>query len=160
MPATAPGRIRAYAVLAAGTLAGGMVGAAFDQVTLALSPEYFVTGKGLDPTSGLGVQAAWLGFRAALPLGALVTGVGAWCAATSARFSWKRWLGTIAAVVAAALPACAMLVAAVDPFDVRALHPPDAAGTGTRFLLTWGLHLGAYVGVLLGVAIATRGARD
>lgn len=61
---------------------------------------------------------------------------------------------------AAALLPCAMLVAALDPFDVRAIHPPDGAGTGTRFLLTWGLHLGAYLGVALGIAVALRSSRN
>jgi hypothetical protein len=51
-------------------------------------------------------------------------------------------------------------VAAVDPFDVRSLYPPDAAGTATRFLLTWGLQLGAYLGVALGIAVAVRSSRN
>ena len=40
-------RTRSYALMLAGGLAGGVLGAAFDQVTVTVSPAYFVLGKGL-----------------------------------------------------------------------------------------------------------------
>ena len=45
------GRVQAYGVLALGCIAGGSPGALFDQLTVTLSPDYFLLGKGLSSDS-------------------------------------------------------------------------------------------------------------
>ncbi|WP_437284244.1 hypothetical protein [Sorangium sp. So ce406] len=149
-PASRP---REYLAILAGALAAGAGGALFDQVTATISPEYFLDGKGLAASSlPFRIAVAWTGFRGGLPLGALVAGVGLVRAARSDRFSWRAWLARIVAALAAALAVCPAVMAALDPFGVREASlgawPPGAA---TRYLVCWGLHAGAYLGVLVGV---------
>ncbi|WP_437680195.1 hypothetical protein [Sorangium sp. So ce131] len=140
-------------MLLAGSLAAGGCGALFDQVTATISPEYFLEGKGLT-SSGLPFRlaVAWTGFRGGLPLGALVTGVGLLRASRGAGFSWRAWLRRIAAALAAALLVCPVLMAALDPFGMReASLGVWSPGVATRYLVCWGLHIGAYLGVVIGI---------
>ncbi|MBL9025332.1 MAG: hypothetical protein JNL21_24270 [Myxococcales bacterium] len=154
-----PSRIHAYGVLLFGSIAAGVVGLAFDQLTVSLSPEYFVLGKGLRE-DGLRLQVAWLGFRSALPAGALVAGLGLLRSRGQREFSWRSWLLRFAAglpVTLATLPLAMMLT---DPFAVRASSAgamSDAACS--RYLAVWGMHIGAYVGTALGICFAFWSAR-
>lgn len=147
------GRGLVYLRLLAGCVLAGVLGAAFDQLTVSLSRDYFVFGKGLHP-DGLRLAVAWLGFRSALPLGAAVTGL-ALLRRRHGRFTWLRWLTSIGACVAVAILIFAALNVALDPFAVRAeaAHAlaPEAI---TRYLLVWGLHTGVYVGSVFGLAVA------
>jgi hypothetical protein len=148
-------RLRAYGVLGAGSVAAGFLGALFDQVTVSVSPEYFIVGKGMSPQD-LRLQVALLGFRSALPLGALVVGCGLLSHRSCATFRWSRSLTTVGSCVMCALPVGALVMSLADPFNVRPQLAPlldDAAST--RFLLCWGMHIAAYTGVLLGTAIAS-----
>ncbi|WP_438016860.1 hypothetical protein WMF18_39695 [Sorangium sp. So ce315] len=153
-------RPREYLAILAGALAAGACGALFDQVTATISPEYFLDGKGLAASSlPFRLAVAWTGLRGGLPLGALVTGVGLVRAARSDRFSWRAWLARIMAAVAAALALCPVVMAALDPFGVReASLGAWPRGAATRYLVCWGLHAGAYLGVLVGVFLDGRHA--
>lgn len=159
-PSASPSRLREYLTILAGALAVGACGALFDQATATLSPEYFLDGKGLAASSlPFRLAVAWTGFRGGLPLGALVTGVGLLRSARSDRFSWRAWLGRMIAAVAAALALCPALMAALDPFGVReASLGVWSRGAATRYLVCWGLHAGAYLGVLVGVFLEGRPA--
>jgi hypothetical protein len=133
-----------------------MAAALFDQLTVTISPEYFLEGKGLAALEGsLHAHVAWLAFRAGLPLGAVIVGVGWLCAERDAAFSWRAWLETIATTTVMALPAFALLMAWLDPF---AIHAASAGAwsdaEATRYLVCWGLHIGAYAGVVGGVGRA------
>ncbi|WP_159396888.1 hypothetical protein [Sorangium cellulosum] len=98
------------------------------------------------------LAVAWTGFRGGLPLGALVTGVGLLRAARGAGFSWRAWLWSIAAALAAALVVCPALMVALDPLGMReASLGVWSRGVATRYLACWGLHAGAYLGVIAGV---------
>ncbi|WP_437326572.1 hypothetical protein [Sorangium sp. So ce381] len=159
-PPASPSRLREYLAILAGALAAGACGALFDQATATISPEYFLDGKGLAASSlPFRLAVAWTGFRGGLPLGALVTGVGLLRSARSDRFSWRAWLGRMIAAVAAALALCPALMAALDPFGVReASLGVWSRGAATRYLVCWGLHAGAYLGVLVGVFLEGRPA--
>lgn len=145
----------------AGAFAGGLLGALFDQVTVSISPAYFVMGKGLSvPAAELRAAAAWTGFRGGLPLGTFTVGIGLWLEAQGFCLRWPRWLlGACASVSIAALMMGALLPL-VDPFDVRG----ESVGTldehdATRYLAAWGAHIGAYVGAILGVTSMVMRAR-
>lgn len=149
-------RLRGHLLLVSGSVLMGMAAALFDQLTVTISPEYFLEGKGLAASGGsLRVHVAWLGFRAGLPLGASIAGVGWLCAERDASFSWRAWLETIAKATAMALPLCALLMAWLDPF---AIHAASAGAwsdaEATRYLVCWGLHIGAYAGIVGGVGRA------
>ncbi len=143
-------RLQSYAILLLGALVAGLLGLAFDQVTVTISPEYFTLGKGLDPED-LRLQVAWLGFRSALPLGALTAGLGLLHMRTARRASWREWLAPSFSTLLVSLPSGAVLMLLVDPLDVRV----SSAGAMTeaqsaRYLIAWGLHVGAYAGVIMG----------
>lgn len=157
-------RTKDLALLAAGCLGAGVMGALFDQLTVTISPEYFLLGKGLAP-DGLHAQAAWLGFRSALPIGAWVVG-GAlvhrrsdtWC-------GWRRWCWAVAGCTGLAIVCAELAMVGLDPFGVRVESVGILSGAAAhRFLAAWGLHVGAYVGTLLGVCVAwvvrPKGLRD
>lgn len=159
-PPASPSRPREYLAIVAGALAGGACGALFDQVTATISPEYFLDGKGLAASSlPFRLAVAWTGFRGGLPLGALVAGVGLLRAARSDLFSWRAWLARIMAALATALALCPAVMAALDPLGVReASLGAWRPGAATRYLVCFGLHAGAYLGVLAGVFLDGRRA--
>jgi hypothetical protein len=147
-----------YLAVLVGGLTAGVCGALFDQITATISPEYFLEGKNLAASSlPFRLAVAWTGFRGGLPLGALVVGVGLVRATRGTRFSWRLWLWRVGAAVAAALVLCSILMAFVDPFNVRdASRGQWAPYVATRYLICFGLHLGAYLGVIVGVFLDGR----
>ncbi|MFO0554634.1 MAG: hypothetical protein U0271_40025 [Polyangiaceae bacterium] len=145
-------RGRALAVLLAGALVFGALGASFDQITVSLSPEYFTLGKGLAP-EGLRAAVAVMGFRAALPLGAALAGVGLLREARGR--PWRGFVVRTLVVMSVAVALGALLMPRFDPFDVRR----DSAGVLAdvacdRYLRVWGMHAGAYVGVAVALALS------
>ncbi len=133
-----------------------MLGASFDQITVTLSPDYFVVGKGCS-SAALRADVAWLGFRSALPLGALVVGLGLLRRRSAASFSWLRWVTTIATVATCALITFPLLLRVADPFGLRTAAAGFLCAKQTEsFLTVWGLHIGAYIGILTGTALAYR----
>ncbi|NUP07861.1 MAG: hypothetical protein HOW73_17575 [Polyangiaceae bacterium] len=154
-------RSRGHAILFAGALAAGALGALFDQVTVTISPAYFLLGKGVDAADDLRLAAAWIGFRGGLALGALAAGAGVWIEPRTRDFRWARHGAAIAAT--ALLFACfgGPIMRALDPFDVRA----DSAGVlsdaeASSYLLVWGAHIGVYAGAVLAVVVALLRARS
>ena len=134
--------------MALGALACGALGAAFDQLTVTLSPEYFTLGKGA-ALEGLRWSAALIGFKGGLPLGALTAGVLRW---SGSRAVLLRPLGFVAGAAGAAVLAgliCALILLTFDPFQVRVESRGIlTAAAANRYLACWGLHVGAYVGPL------------
>jgi hypothetical protein len=145
------GRRQAYLVLAGGCLAAGLCGALFDQISATISPEYFLEGKNLaDSSLPFRWAVAWMGFRAALPLGAVVTGAALVESRSGPRFAWRPWLWRVVSMMGLTIVGCAVLMPALDPFRVRAIGEWPADVT-TRLLVCWGMHFGAYLGALAGV---------
>jgi hypothetical protein len=152
-------RLWSYSVLLLGAALAGLLGAGFDQVTVSISPDYFTLGKGL-PEDALRLRVAWLGFRSALPLGALVSGLGLIYASRTQRHVWRGWLAPILLALIVTLPASALTMVVSDPFDVRSSSAGSLTQAAcTRYLLAWGLHVGAYGGIVLGLAITLVRAR-
>jgi hypothetical protein len=151
-------RAKEYAFLLATTFAAVAYGVLHDQLTVTLSPEYFLEGKGLaaDPrplrwaVALLAVRASWW---IGLALGA------AFLIANNPRRSGRppqlpyAELGRLAAfpLVAACVGAAAGAVNATDPLglgpSLQSLVPHDRA---RAFLLVWGVHTGSYAGAVLG----------
>lgn len=153
-------RLQAYGVLLLGSGLAGLLGLAFDQLTVTVSQEYFTLGKGLSPES-LRAQVAWLGFRSALPLGALATGLGLLRAQRVRSFSWARWCSRIATAMALALAVLPVAMLLLDPFEVRtACSGSLPATTCSRYLVAWGLHVGAYIGFAAGLCLALLPSRE
>jgi hypothetical protein len=145
-------RLHSYALLLGGALAGGMVGAAFDQVTVSVSPAYFLVGKGLSvEADDLRVAAAWTGFRGGLALGAWVVGIGLWMEERRETLRRGRYLASVLVTAVVTSLVGAMLMSRIDPFGVRL----DGAGVldgadASAYLAAWGAHVGVYAGAVLG----------
>jgi hypothetical protein len=135
--------------LLAGALVGGCCGAAFDPLTATISPEYFLIGKDLSDYNGpFRVGVAETGFRGGLPLGALVVGIGLVRSQRDRDFSWGVWLAAIASCMPVMLALGAAVMLVLDPFDVReASAGVLSEEAATSYLLCWGAHFGAYLGV-------------
>lgn len=151
-------RAREYATMLGGAVAAGVCGALFDQVTCSISPEHFLDGKGLAGSHlPFRLAVAWIGFRGGLPLGALVVGVGLFLAGRRESFAWWPFLMQIGLTVALFLPVCAAALVLVDPWDIHAASRGVwMDSVATRYLTTWGLHIGVYVGILAGLLRAAR----
>jgi hypothetical protein len=136
-----------------------VLGLVFDQLTVTVSPEYFTLGKGLD-ADDLRLRVAWLGFRSALPLGTLTAGLGLLRASKAPPFSWSAWLAPMFLTLLVVLPTSALLMFLIDPFGVRVSSAGAMTESGcSRYLVAWGLHVGAYAGVLIGLGLAVLQGR-
>ena len=162
-------RLREYAYLVACVAAACAYGAANDQVTVTLSPAYFLYGKGLAAELGpdpapveLRLAAARVGLAATWWTG-LVAGAAILTANSLGKrpsLTVRRLVGPTACIVAAAAAmAVAMRIAGWfgsyhGLFDHFRELPPEAL---RWFETVWGIHLGGYLGGLAGTAaVAAR----
>lgn len=138
----------------------GLIGAAFaminDQITVTLSPDYFIYGKGLDADQGLRMQALALGFKAGFFAG-LVLGM-VLLMLRPAKFErqpfalWPWTLWPMALALLFALPVA--LVFKASPLSSKTLKdllPLVGKDRAQDFVFVQGLHFGLYLGALLGV---------
>jgi hypothetical protein len=151
-------RAKEYAFLLATTLAAVVYGVVHDQVTVTISPEYFLEGKGLatDPRP-LRVAVVWLAVRASWWVG-LAVGAGLLIANNPRRAGRPPQLpyaelATVAtvAMLAACVGAVVGAINIADPLglaaDVRTFVSADRV---RAFLLVWGIHAGSYAGAIVG----------
>ena len=153
-------RVKEYAFLCATTFAALVYGVVHDEITVTISPEYFLVFKALadDPrpmrlaTAVVAVRASWW---VGLLLGAVL--LVANNPRPTGRPSQLRYaeLGRLAAIplLAACLGAIGGAANSLDPFGlsttVRPLVPDDRV---RAFLLVWGIHIGSYAGAAIGAA--------
>ena len=162
---------REYAVLLAAVAAALLYGAVNDQVTVTISPEYFLQAKELakvvgDPPASMAAlrwEAAKVGLKATWSAG-LLFGV----ALLLANNPWRGWPRLPNRRLVATLP---LILFAAAGFAVAfglaghagyltewdADFPPLVKANlwrPRRFMATWGVHLGGYVGGLVGTALA------
>jgi alpha-beta hydrolase superfamily lysophospholipase len=148
-----------YAFLLYTMLVAAAYGVAHDHVTATISPEYFLYGKGLSEASQ---PFRWaltsLAVRASLPAG-LLCGTVLLAANRPYRNRQPGQLTYVALVKLSLIPlsAAALLAAASG-----ALNASAQIGTATalelgvvpyrvwRFIIVWAVHVGSYVGALLG----------
>ena len=147
--------------MALGAVSFGMAGAAFDQITVTLSPEYFLLGKHVAPGGSLRWSAALVGFNGGLSIGALTLGVFSWFRARGRKVRLGSLIALSALAVLPASAVAALFLLTFDPFGVRAESLGIMGrGAASRYLLAWSLHIGAYVGPAVCLAInAVRTAR-
>jgi uncharacterized protein len=158
----AAARAREYGFLLYATLLAAAYAVAHDQVTATVSPEYFVYGKGLDPSS-LRLDVVLLAVRASLPVG-LLGGAALLVANNPRRSGRPRQVGYgVLARLAFLPPVSAALVAGAFGVTNAALQLGCARAHALgvpdpriwRFVIAWAVHTGSYVGALLGIAGAT-----
>ena len=139
-------RWREYLFLVAVGLLGAGIGVAHDLVTSSISEDYFVIGKGMN--KGVGFRSSVIELGAHAGFLAAVVGTSPLSLGRLARLVWKP-------LVCALLGAAVLggLATAVPPDGalrlefVRGLSMPERA----RFVRVWGIHIGVYGGLLLGL---------
>jgi hypothetical protein len=153
-------RWKEYAAWVAFAASGATFGAANDLITSALSPAYFVIGKGLSQGPQLAWAAADLGARAGTAAGLLIGGI--LLMANNPRKGMAplpyRWLARVGLVPLAMAAIGAPLIALGSTFDLQGLGPELARvlpeSEARTFLLVQRAHLGAYAGALVGTVCA------
>ncbi len=163
-------RWREYVVLIAAVLIALLYGAINDQITVTISPEYFLYGKELFKTIGekpelatLRWEAAKVGLKATWSAG-LIFGVALLLANNPSKQMPRlknRQLMKILYIMPLIAAVCGVVVGFAgyrgylvplssdfrDMVDANVYRP-------YQFMATWGVHLGGYVGGVLGTAIA------
>ncbi len=165
-------RWREYLFLVAAAVVAMGYGLVNDLITSTISWEYFFYGKGLIDTLGPTVPpdgwalhraAAVVGMRASWTVG-LVAGVALLFAnnprAGKARLSYRRLVGFLPLVIGVTA-ACAAVLGVAGYFGRLAFVSRDFMQMvhrdefrPYRFMAVWGIHLGAYVGGVLGTVLA------
>jgi hypothetical protein len=154
-------RAREYAfLLGCGALAAGL-GALLDQLSVRISPHYFVLGKGVAAGPGLAWRAAGVGAQAGFVAGLVVGGV---LLLVDQPRAGRPTLGG-RALLRTALPwllgaallgeALGAALAPLDPLGLeRELEGFLRAPARDRFVQVWGMHAGLYLGALAGLVLA------
>ncbi|MGE0710886.1 MAG: hypothetical protein AB7N76_16170 [Planctomycetota bacterium] len=155
-------RWREYSFLLACGLLGALVGGLQDQLSVRVSPDYFLYGKGLEGGADLAWRASVLGGQAGFVAGVIAAGV---LLLVNQPRPARPALSELAAarvavpwVVGAALGGEALGALVLGPLDplcyareLRGLLAPEAALGFTR---VWGMHAGLYGGAALGLVVA------
>jgi hypothetical protein len=159
-----------YAFLLAVGLIGALVGGLLDQISVRVSPDYFVYGKGLEAGQGLIGRASLLGAQAGFVAGVVAGGVLLLVNQPQpqrpALSGWGALRIALPWVVGVALAGEALGAFALAPLDLMdlerelrgLLEPPRIEA----FQVVWGMHAGLYAGAALGLVVAAwrvRGAR-
>jgi len=148
-------RIWEYGLLFAAGLVGAAFGAVNDSITVGISPEYFILGKGLAPGEGLKCRAVLLGAQAGFSGGIVACAV--WLFALGrvpakerchliCRFCWLP-------VATAAVAGCLTPFIAHDhiPAHLSELFSPLLFRHRLLCLArVWWIHTGLYAGLFLG----------
>lgn len=151
-------RGREYLFLLVAVAAAMAYGAANDLITVTISPEYFIFGKGLDAapgSAGLRVQAVLVGLKATWTAGLLI-GVALLVANNPMKSRLQLPYLSIYALLPAIVLAAACCGAALGVAGYRGWLTPLYPGLReiaaeeifrpSRFMCVWGIHLGGYAG--------------
>jgi fructose-specific phosphotransferase system IIC component len=154
---TRPTKLREYRFL----IVAGLIGAAFgivnDQITCTLSPAYFYYFKDIPYNSSFRWQVSRVGFEAGFFAGFLTYGT--FLLVNQRRkipFSYSQLLKMALYPIA-----WAILFAPITGLAFHAFHfsffvdqitPVLQSKEVSRFMLVWGIHIGLYIGAVLGIA--------
>ena len=154
-------RAREYAFLLYAVVLAAAYAIVHDQITVTISPEYFVYGKGVT-TASLRWGAAWVAARASIAMG-LLAGTALLVAnapcgpRTRGRLAYPH-LTRLALIPLATAAAGAAIAGAVNAHarmgEATALSMGVPVEKVTRFVTIWGVHFGSYAGALLGTALS------
>ena len=152
-------RWRASLLILAMSCVGALVGVGVDAVTSSISPAYFAVGKGLGWEAGFRGRVLVLGIQAGISGGVVAGCVLAYCnyrkqapcLPVARVLRMVRYPLVVTAVFAAALGVLAALVPPEGLSEVArsVVDTPSAH----RFITAWAVHVGAYLGALVGLVV-------
>lgn len=155
-------RYREYGFLLFGGVCGALVGLLNDQITSRISPEYFIEGKGLPAGAMFQRDVVLLGLKAGFSAGIVAA---AFLLVANSLFSTIPRLPVAALVqhlvrigLFAIIAACAVGGVAYLPpqhISLKLLSGAMEPAAAHRFVIVWGIHLGIYLGALVGVLSST-----
>ncbi len=157
---------REYGFILIAGFIGGLAGLGNDMITSAISPEYFVFGKGLEPGEDLRWRAGIFGVKEGLSAGIIGGAICLFATAQERGFSMQRMrclLGKLWMPLAGAASFAVTLPLIAGKFDP--IHLSDELnsflGTGqiARFLQVWWIHCGLYSGLVAGLVVMIEQAR-
>ncbi len=149
-------RPREWRFILATAVLGAIYGLVHDAITVSISSEYFIVGKGLAAGEGLTLRALSLGAEsgcgAGLAGGAILLYVGR--SGTRPSSSYRALgRGILGTLIAAAVGA--VLAGIVRPVDLLGWgHPGVTDEALPTFRQVWGIHIGSYLGLATGLLIA------
>ncbi len=153
-------RPREYLFICAAVLLGGVVGFANDCITSTISPDYFITGKGLEGGGGLRWRAGELGFQSGLSAGAIGGSLCLFLRPRRLGFSWRQcrelfcglWIPAVAAIASGAM--MPLIAGHADPMKFSSsLTPLLSTEQLAKFTEVWWMHTGLYVGLGIGLLV-------
>ena len=154
-------RWREYLFLLVAGITGGTFGIINDQITAAISPEYFELGKGIEQGHRFRLNVALLGFQAGCVAGVVVgsafllsnrprvdkPAIPLLDLLRLARYPIGCAVGTV--------PLTVFLSLQFDPLSFRpVLEEMISQNQAAGVLLVWGVHTGLYLGGALGTVLA------
>ncbi|MEM7261235.1 MAG: hypothetical protein AAF488_04535 [Planctomycetota bacterium] len=148
-------RWREYSVLLLCTSLGIAVGIGIDRITVSISPEYFLYGKGIPDGPGFLTRVLLLGAQAGASAGA-IGGAVLLIVNRQPHQAFKLLPLATLPIVGALLLGVAFgltqhFAAPVTLEEADELLAPEAA---TKFILVWVIHVGIYSGAALGLIVA------
>ena len=151
-------RPREYLFICAAALVGGVVGFRNDWITVTISPDYFITGKGLEGGAGIRWKAGELGFQSGLSAGAIGGALCLFLRPKRLGFSWSQcvgllrrlWIPVVAAIVSGVL--LPIFAGHADPMKFSSsLTPLLSPAELAKFTEVWWIHTGLYAGMGIGL---------
>lgn len=146
-----------YGCLLLSGIVGAVYGAANDAVTVSLSPEYFAVGKGLGFGPSLKLHAVQLGAEAGFSAAVIACAVWQFSLRHSPAprrcrlIACAGWLPLACAGLFATF--AGLLFSRLDPLDFTLQLADVLDGSQARaFVTVWWVHLGTYLGLILGLA--------
>ena len=152
-------RAREYAFLLYAVAVAAVYAVVHDQITVTISPEYFLYGKGVTAAS-LRWGAAWVAVRASMASGllagtALLVANSPMAARAPNRLTYAE-LARITLIPLATAVAGATIAGAVNAHtrigEAAALSLGVPVERVPSFVTVWAAHFGSYAGALLGIA--------
>lgn len=147
-------RAREYALLLACGALGGLAGVMQDQVSLRISPDFFVFAKGVKPGPNFAWRASAVGLHAGLFAGLLAGGL---LLLVNQPRPARAELGPLRLIRLAGPRILALAALGVPLGYSVGPHLPlrefleDFHGDPEAFLRVWGMHIGLYAGALIGL---------
>lgn len=155
-------RAREYAFLVYAVVVAAVYAIVHDQITVTISPEYFVYGKGVTAAS-LRWGAALVAVRASIATGLLAGTALLVANAPRGPRAWGRLayaeLARLTLIPLATAVAGATIAGAVNAHarigEAAALSLGVPVERVPNFVTVWAVHFGSYAGALLGIAAST-----
>lgn len=154
-----PTRLKEYLYLLTSVLLTLSYAVIHDLITVTISPEYFIAGKGIPPGPNFYWRVCWLAIRGSYWVG-LIIGV-TFLIANNPSKKWQKLPYPILYRQMFIPVGCALILAPIFGalFSADAFgHMKEVMGAvdfPDKFVLVWGIHHGSYLGGLVGLLLGT-----